>query len=298
MIRLEIEHLTRKIDVSTLDNLYSLYQRSKSISDVAAVAGIGTTTLHRKFRAAGYNTTRCLDPGIDIIRSLYVDQQLSSVHIGRIFNVYAETVCVWLKKYGLTRARDDAARVRMTRMTADERRQITSGAHAAILGSHPTFEQSCTRALAREHNVTHQSQSERDLLAMLPPGAIPQKAIGPYSADIAIGGVAVEVLGGNWLGGSRMVWPERTRYILDAGWSLIGIRVKRDSEPLTVRAAEHVIALVQETSSNPSSRCQYRVVRGTGELVIVGCADDNDFPIKPPRKGLPEIRCEHNLIAC
>ena len=83
-------------------------------------------------------------------------------------------------------------------------------------------------------------------------GVIYQKAIGPYNADLAIGTVAVEVLGGQW---HRIKHHgKRLRYILDAGWDVIYIWVDAKHFPLGPGAAEYVIAHCEfrEEPSHPA----------------------------------------------
>ena len=73
------------------------------------------------------------------------------------------------------------------------------------------------------HSSGNSSDSERVLDEMLQAFGhhpVPQKAIGPYNVDLAVGSVAVEVLGGEWHG-YKPRHRERTEQILDAGWSMV-----------------------------------------------------------------------------
>jgi hypothetical protein len=135
------------------------------------------------------------------------------------------------------------------------------------------------------------------LLAMLPDGALPCKAIGPYNVDIALAPIAVEVFGGAWHGGGRAAarWPKRIRYLLDEQWHVVVVWVEHARDPLTIGAAEYVVALRDQLRRNPALVGQYRVIRGSGKEIIRGCANDDHFPVKPPRGSRTHVRCEHAL---
>lgn len=206
-------------------------------------------------------------------------------------------MAAWTRR-GWTWRRDGsaAALLRYTHTTPEYRADLTAAAHAAVRGKPYSDAAAYQRALGNERTCSKQSPAERNLIGMLDAPVVAQKAIGPYNADIAVHGIAVEVLGGEWHGGSRTTWQQRTRYILNAGWAVVGVRVNYPREPLTINAAEYIIAFAEMLRGYPSARRQYRVIRGTGEMVIAGCLDDDNFPLKPPRRGTEVVRCQHDLI--
>lgn len=109
-----------------------------------------------------------------------------------------------------------------------------------------------------------------------------EKAIGRYNVDIAIGicPIAVEVLGGHWHG-YKPIHAERTPYILNEGWSILFVW-DQPLLPLGASAFGYLLSYIEFASGNPASPCEYRVIRGDGQLVASGGPDDNDFPLVPP----------------
>ena len=197
------------------------------------------------------------------------------------------------------RSRSDARRLEMGGLSPQQRLGRTAAAHAAVRGMTHSFDQLCRRALGVEASQGHVSETDRAMGVMLTGlGADVSyaKAIGPYNADITVGGVVVECYGGGWHGGGRAMarFDKRTRHILDAGWHLVVVWAEKPRYPLGISAAEYVVTLEDKASRDPSAPRQYRVIRGTGQELIRGCSKDNDFPVKLPRKRVGHIWCEHN----
>jgi hypothetical protein len=196
------------------------------------------------------------------------------------------SVSRWLQIRGATISRSEAAKRRIRRMTPDEITALTAPAHDAVRGSHFTFEPLCRRALVRERTQSSAVESERVLARWLTERGIdttPQKAIGPYNADLAAGPVAVEIFGGNWHShgahGQRL--PHRSRYILDAGWNLYIVWVKVSRHPMLPEMADDLAAFVKRSRRNPAFRGQYRVIWGTGQLIAAGSTDDDELTLIP-----------------
>lgn len=198
-----------------------------------------------------------------------------------------------------TRPATEAAALRHARMTADERMALVAPAHDAVRGKPPTFDQMCQAAATREREALHVSGLDRQVGHWLTayPGVTLAKAIGPYNVDLAFERVAVEVFGGGWHGGGRAAarWPNRIRYILDQGWSVIVVWSEKYRQPLDVGAAQYIIAFIEEARRNPPAIGQYRVIRGDGQEIIRGCANDDHFPVKPSRRRSERSWCEHQL---
>jgi hypothetical protein len=111
---------------------------------------------------------------------------------------------------------------------------------------------------------------------------IAQQAIGPYNCDLGAYPVAVEVFGGgwHWYGDHVAIVPKRFRYILDAGWHILAVKIDA-AFPLTSVTADYIAAYIQQARSDPSSRREYRVIRGAGETLASGSADDDQISIVP-----------------
>lgn len=197
------------------------------------------------------------------------------------------------------RTRSDNQRHLASLRTADERLENARAAHAAVRGAQRTHDELVRRAITRQARPdAFMSAIEAPLLDILHDRGIvatPQLAIDKYNVDIAFASVAVEVYGGSWHNSGRAAqrFMERTHTILNRGWHLIIIWVEQPHYPLTVEAANYLITMAEFARRNPSAPCQYRVIRGTGEVVIRGCANDHDFPMKLPRISRQHIWCEH-----
>ena len=176
------------------------------------------------------------------------------------------------------RGRSEAGKNRASKMTADERMAQVSKAHDAVRGK-PVEESVLVKAAqARELNPRPPSAGERQLLAMLRKrGLRPRRevAVGRYNVDLAVPGVAVEVLGGKWHG-YKATHHRRTKAILDAGWHVIFVW-NHDRTPLDAGAADHIVSFCEAASGDPSSVREYRVVRGDGQLIASGRADDDEL---------------------
>lgn len=214
--------------------------------------------------------------------------------------VQAATVSRWIKQRGATISRSEVARRYNARLSPEERSARAAAAHDAVRGMKRTPEDLTKRAASREANPSNISIAERmlsDWLAVRGVETIPQKAIGPYNTDLGAYPVAVEVFGGNWHANGRHIarHSDRVRYILDAGWHVIIVWSHGLHSPLSVEAADYVVSFLQSADRNPSATRQYRVVRGSGEIIAFGCAKDDDFSFVPTYRTRDEIRCGHEL---
>jgi len=134
---------------------------------------------------------------------------------------------------------------------------------------------SCRRAVSRQERLVGLSHTDHFLSDWLKERGLPAtllQAVGPYNVDVATGSVAVECYGGAWHNSGRAAarWPQRVRYLLDAGWHVLVIWIEPSYYPLTVEAVDYVVALAQLAGSDPSAVRQYRVIRGTGKVVAFG----------------------------
>jgi very-short-patch-repair endonuclease len=105
-----------------------------------------------------------------------------------------------------------------------------------------------------------------------------QYPVGPYNIDVALDvpRVAVEVVNGVVRSTSRPAYPERTQHLLDAGWAMVFLIIRK--RILDGRAvAQQIAAFAQLVSGDESARRQYRVVRGDGEVAAPGSFEFDHF---------------------
>lgn len=190
------------------------------------------------------------------------------------------------------RGRSAAMYQRMAATSPDERARLAAAAHDAVRGKPKTPDFLRARAAGVERQgASHGNASAAEvgfgeMLRDAGRPVIHQKAIGPYNVDLAAGSVAVEILGGGWHRSKRH--GERLRYILDGGWDVIYIWVGRRF-PLGSGAAQYVISHCEIRDGDPTAPRCYRVIRGGGEFLAGGRADDDDIPDVIPNSNRPDV---------
>ena len=221
----------------------------------------------------------------DVVRRYRAGE--SEYALARQFGVDRSTVRHRLLGAGVPiRSMSKAGRMRASRMTADERMAQAAAAHKAATGRQKTFAEKCLAAITKQERGLFISGLERHLHRLLTErgvAAVQQQAVGPYNCDLALHPVAVEVFGGgwHWYGSHGRAAPERIRYFLNRGWHMLLIAVDRRRCPLTGGVADYIVSYVQELRSLPARKREYRVIRGAGELLAIGYADDEEISIKP-----------------
>lgn len=139
--------------------------------------------------------------------------------------------------------------------------------------------------LASEGKRVFQSPSESVLASWLRERGmtvIQQQAIGPYNVDIGAHPIAVEIWGGSWH--FHRDHTERNGYLFDAGWDLILVFTERRRSPLSVGAADQIVALADISRSKPASGGQYWVIWGNGEIFASGDREHDKFTRIVPRR--------------
>lgn len=280
------------------------HEAGESLSQIAPSMGVDPETLRKKFHDWGWpvmkqgvGKQRRHDAKFKALHERYIAGESGVALASEAGIDFANLYTAWHRRGWPVRDGQEAAALRYADTSPEYRQALTVAAHDAVRGRGQSFEHRCRIALGRERTLAHQSETEELLLNMLPVDAIPGKAVGPYNVDIAIGTVAVEIYGGTWHAQGRAAarFPQRTRYLFDHGWSVVIIWVEQARYPLTVAAAEYVIALGEFTRSNPTATAQYRVIRGNGQVIVRGCANDDHFPLKPSRERRLHLRCPHDL---
>lgn len=181
------------------------------------------------------------------------------------------------------RSQSESEAVKWSRMTDSQRAAQVAAAHDACRGRPVTEDELAARAKTREGNLRYNVSGDEIRLGkwLLKLGLpiIHNKAIGPYNCDIGTGPIIVEVWGGNWH--PKVGEIERTKYILDAGYSVIFIDLNQKRFPLTRRVTNYIVSLLEHASANPTAPRQYWMVRGDGELIFKR-SNGNDISLVPP----------------
>lgn len=203
------------------------------------------------------------------------------------FGFSRPTITRYLKGAGVTlRSASEQERIKWERMTPDARKRQVEAAHAASRGVPKTIESLEKSARTRQERVLHSSPGEVELQAMLAARGVEtirQQAIGPYNCDLGAEPVAVEIFGGNWHWHGKHLrrTPERLRYLLDRGWHvLMVLNAPGIGWGLTEKMGDYVAAYIEGARRNPTALREYRVVRGAGETLASGGADDYELSIE------------------
>ena len=197
---------------------------------------------------------------------LYFEEGLSSIEIGERFSVAPTGVTAMLKRHGYTlRTNADALQLWHDKASQADRNERVKEAHKAV-------------PIKRAQRANSESVTEERLYNLLK-GVEPltkQRLIGSFNVDMATDTVSVEVSGGSFDGCRSAL--DRTRSILDAGFHMIEI-VCSKSYPFHAASAQQVIAFFEHTKRLPARIREYRVVRGSGELLSVQrlYSDDGTF---------------------
>jgi very-short-patch-repair endonuclease len=206
----------------------------------------------------------------------------SEKKISNVFGVSRQLIVRELIKRNIKRrSMSESIKLAFSKTTPEFRIKMTEAAHNACRGRKVSSETKIKHAQTIEKNLTNVQAAESDLAKMLTDTGLDvtqQKAIGIYNIDIAINkfSVAVEIFDGGWhLYGSHLArFFERTKYILDQGWSVVIVWLKVDQPksytkgwPLTTGARDYLTSFCNFASFNPSFVSQYRVINGYGKLL-------------------------------
>gem|GEM_PF-1793439 len=181
------------------------------------------------------------------------------------------------------RGGSEANKIRMAKLSKQERQTLAAAAHEAVRGKRQSLEVRCKMAATRELRASP-NPAERlmiESLTALGLACIPQKAVGPYNVDIAVTRprVAVEIFGGHWHASGRAAarFPKRIEYLRRAGWAVVCIWVT-GSWPLESGAIKYVAALAQTLCHDPAPRSQDHMIRGDGQPSTIGYFNLNNIP--------------------
>ena len=224
-------------------------------------------------------------PNIDDLVQSYTNGR-SVLALSGEYGVSRRTITKRLAELGIVvRTNSEAHIRRWQRSTPDQRLSQVRAAQNVRRGSHEEIEVLIARAATRERRCLGASTLEQALQALLQArgiDTITQQAIGPYNCDLGASPVAVEVWGGDWhwTGRAAQRFPERTRYLLNAGWHMLAVIVNKRF-PLNEASADYISAYIEQARTEPTMRREYRVVRGAGEALAAGRADDNEITLIP-----------------
>ena len=178
-----------------------------------------------------------------------------------------------LRNAGITpRNRSESMYTRMAQTSPEERQRLASNAYEAKRGYINSPETRHKMALAKNKRT---GIFEAEFISRLRDAGIdvvPQEPFLAYNLDIGCGPVAVEIhtQTGSPLTGKHI---HKLMDCLHAGKNMVYVWIEPRRIKFSDSCYENVVSLVKRIRSNPPARCQYWVIRGTGELYASGCFD-------------------------
>jgi len=274
---------TKRINVD-IDNLINLRNSGMSLSKISENVGVSVKVVRSRLIDAGIDTSiPTIEYDVDKIVKLY-KSGMDKRSVGKTLGIHEMIVSKILSKngYPTSKTRSESQRIRMSRMTQEERQKISRKAHDSVRGTKKTDSDLRKRAISKGKIGKADSIMEQKLLDLLTDRGLSvssQFAIDKYNIDILVcGTVAVEISGRRRKMKDFELMRRRTKKILDSGYILLNIWTNTVSFPITDSAAEYVISLINLASSDPSSIGKYWVIRGNGNVIAERCSYCDDIP--------------------
>lgn len=269
--------MPRKVKPFDRNYACDLYVAGESVKDIAKRFEVSVPLIDKILRANQIpRRDRRAQIPADEVCSMF-NRGDSVLAIGKHFSVARNVIARILTENNIAvRSGSDAMKLRMQRMSVNDRLRLASNAHAAVKGQTQSEEHRCKIAQTREAKQLGVSDIEIKCKALLDArglACVTQKAHGRYNIDIAITEpcIAVEIFGGQWHGNGRHAnrFRKRTDHLIDSGWAVVIVWVT-GCYPLSEGAIEYIVSLSQMLSHDESLRSQEHVIRGDGQPTAIG----------------------------
>jgi very-short-patch-repair endonuclease len=298
---MEIINMPTKVSDIDFENAIQLYLTGESAEKAAAFFHTSGERLAHELKRRGLLRARAVRYQIVGEKNRATQRAKAGLPDDEIVRLYIEghSANSLAKQFDVSRTairnRIDAAEVPMRGSTdanrllaeqtpIDEHRRRIKFAQDAIRGKPMPLAQQIKAARTRQEREISVSPTEallKNWLTMRGVECIAQQAIGPYNVDIGAAPVAVEIFGGGWHA-SKPKHARRARYIFDQGWHLLFVWVNATRSPLVESVADYIISRLQDTRSQPAATRQYWVIRGDGQELSTGSANDDEITLIIP----------------
>ena len=197
-------------------------------------------------------------------------------HLAESFGFSRQVVYRVLRHANITpRNRSESMYVRMEQTPPEERKRLALAANEAKRGLANTPEMLHKRALAHKRFIGVFEREFIDALTNAGIPVVPQQPFLSYNFAICCGNIAVEI---DTQGGIPTHKPKTMKRIVEclhAGMNMLYVAIPPKTASIPVECYDKVISIVEECRRNPPARCQYWVVRRTGEVYSTGSFDFN-----------------------
>jgi hypothetical protein len=253
-------------------NIFDASSGSVTIKEVALQLGVTRCNLSKALRAIGYVIPKCRKPAhnrknvpVDEIVAKYISGD-SELSISKEFKIARGTVRKCLIDSGTEiRNGSEANFIRMSRLSIEDRKNLTRSANDAVRGIPEPRCRKIKRAINAENGICEvivgKGEYEfREALTSLGIEFVWQKSAEVYSIDFAINGIAVELKSGKSgnTGIKADIARNRVKNLANLGWRTLYVTF--DSVESLVAGVKDIIANVNILNSNPSPISQYRVI--------------------------------------
>ncbi|MFB7114499.1 helix-turn-helix domain-containing protein [Streptomyces sp. NPDC056291] len=225
----------------------------------------------------------------------------SELTLSRAFGVSRTVIRRRLTESGVAlRTVGEANRLRMQRLTFEERAALASAANEARRndGWGTVFDPSGegelrSLSIARTREVTKSAAyavEDRVIEALTARGLTvrTQVAVKTYNLDIAVGNVAVEVHSAAYHPGRHPRLVRRTVELGEAGWSVLYVWITR-AHPYVDRCADELVTHLNALQGLPPDLREERVVRGSGQLAAILRVDLDQRTLVPAAVDVPHF---------
>lgn len=196
----------------------------------------------------------------------------SILSLSKIYGVDRNTIkSRFVEKNVPVRSSSDAADIRMKKLTELERKKLTSNANKRMKGYKMSLKSRIKNSETRQKNITHIGYGENEIFEWCQKKGltlIPQYSIGCYNIDLAIKKFAVEIKINTCLPHHHRLDSKKIKYLLNLGWNVIYIFVSNKSF-ICESQADQICSFFNFIRSNPSKRCEYRVIGREGKIKSV-----------------------------
>lgn len=289
--------MPREVVIPNLDDLIARYQAGEPASKLGKEVGVKGETLARHMRKRGIQ----IRSGRDVQRRkaahlLPSTAELVAAYIGgesikalsERLGVKRSRVALELRSAGVAlRGRSDAERTKWGRIKAQGRDAVERQCGAAWSAARGRVRSKSEMAKsARSHmaNLTRIGAWEQeiaDALRAAGVSVVQQQACGIRNIDVALDecGIAVEVFGTKKPASDAKMYGERTKDLLDGGWSVAWVDCVAGCNPTAV--AKHLIAMAEFFRGNPAARGGHWVVDGEAQPTSRSCLQFDHLPVVP-----------------
>lgn len=217
---------------------------------------------------------------------IIIDTYLSGVSVYQIskrLGVSRNVIDRIIVKNGYSiRGLNKSQKLRYKNTTKEYRKNIVKKANEAIRNKPKSFhyKSSIKQAQAKEKSLSKVGKFEFEVINNLIASGfnpIPQKAFMAYNIDITIGNIAIEIHVNSGHPHNMAYYRKRIINILKFGWNIIYIKITKAG--LNEFCINQLISDINFFRGNPSIIGQYRMIRGTGELITIMQIKGNDFTV-------------------